>query len=129
NRSRFPASAYALVSSDWYFNSTAHRCPHDARLLDLHVAEHEESDESTASIQISLQSAYQDGRIVLRYPRVFRYSLDFSDASLGHSDWRYDEFRVAESGHLLHEIEWWRMQETARWLIEAEDVHYEWLPA
>jgi hypothetical protein len=129
NRSRFPKSAYSLVSSDWYFNSTDHRCPHDARFVSFQLAERSNSEESSLNLEISLENAYQDGRIVLRYPRVFRYSFAFGAESVGHSDWRYDEFRVTETGHLLHEIEWWHRQETARWLIEADDVLYEWRPS
>jgi hypothetical protein len=38
-RDRFPPSAYALVSSDWYFDFTDHRCPHDAWLETLILSE------------------------------------------------------------------------------------------
>jgi len=31
-RSAFPPSAYALATSDWYFDPQDHRCPHDAWL-------------------------------------------------------------------------------------------------
>lgn len=44
----------------------------------------------------------------------------------GHGDWRYDEFRVTDAGHLVHEIEWWAAGEAGRWLIEAGDVRLEW---
>ena len=45
----------------------------------------------------------------------------------GHQDWRYDEFRVTDQGHVLHEIEWNGFLETGRWLIEASDVIHSWL--
>ena len=129
NRSAFPLSAYSLASSTWYFDSRDHRAPHDGRLLSLRLIESSDTDKPTISLETHLQSAYQDGVIVIRYPRVFSYSFSLSDASEGHSDWRYDEFRVAPNGHVLHEIEWWHREETARWLIEANDVQHEWRPS
>jgi len=47
----------------------------------------------------------------------------------GHDDWRYDEFRLADEGHLIHEIEWWGRGEVARWVIEASDVQFSWYPS
>jgi len=41
------------------------------------------------------------------------------------SIWRYDEFRLSENGHLLQEIEW---ATGSRWLIEANDVEFNWRP-
>jgi hypothetical protein len=31
-RDRLPQGAYALATSDWYYDSGDHRAPHDARL-------------------------------------------------------------------------------------------------
>jgi hypothetical protein len=59
---------------------------------------------------------------------VFTYRLDAWEGEQGHRDWRYDEFRLSEAGHLLHEIEWAGANSTSRWLIEASDVEYTWEP-
>jgi hypothetical protein len=59
---------------------------------------------------------------------VFTYRLDAWEGEPGHRDWRYDEFRLSEAGHLLHEIEWAGANSTSRWLIEASDVEYTWEP-
>ncbi len=40
-------------------------------------------------------------------------------------DWLYDEFRLSDNGHLLHEIEW---ADGGRWLIEADDIEFDWRP-
>jgi hypothetical protein len=32
HRDRFPRNAYALATSDWYYDPHEHRCPHDAWL-------------------------------------------------------------------------------------------------
>ena len=49
-----------------------------------------------------------------------------------HGNWRYDEFRVSELGHLLHEIEWAGARGAQRrsfsWLIEADDIDFRWIP-
>lgn len=64
----------------------------------------------------------------LTYPRVHAYRLNLNHGERGHHDWRYDEFRLTDDGHLLHEIEWWGSEETGKWLIEADDVEYRFLP-
>jgi hypothetical protein len=70
------------------------------------------------TFSIELLGAYHDLRLRLSYPRVFGYQLLGDAVAQGHSDWRYDEFRVSNNGHLLHEIEWWGHEATSRWLIE-----------
>ncbi len=77
------------------------------------------------SLSIELLGAYHDGKINLRYPHVFRYEIGSQDCAFLMNDWRYDEFRLADNGHLLHEIEWGNGD---RWLIEADDIEYKWLP-
>jgi hypothetical protein len=74
--------------------------------------------------------AYHDGFIELFYPRVLRYSLCSPSSVRGLGDWRYDEFRVAPDGHLIHEIEWagFSRGEGSRWIIEASDLEFQWLP-
>jgi hypothetical protein len=128
NRERFPPGAYALATSDWYHGFTDPRAPHDARLLAVTVAEVESSPSaSDVTIRIRLSSA-EGGEIELFYPRVFAYRMDLQRGKRGHRDWRYDEFRLTDDGHLLHEIEWWSSEETARWIIEADDVEHRWIP-
>jgi hypothetical protein len=73
-----------------------------------------------------LLGAYQDGVVVFGYSRVLAYRLDAWDTSGGHRGWRYDEFRLADSGGVLHEIEWAGLEATSRWLIEAADVQMSW---
>jgi hypothetical protein len=127
-RERFPPLAFALATSDWYFDFREHRCPHDAWLEALAVTETPSDGEKkrSSSLNVRLLGPYHDGHIELRYPQIFGYSLNASGIEHGHSDWRYDELRVSESGHLLHEIEWRGIDETSRWLIEASDLEYRW---
>ena len=129
NRGRFPPGAYALATSPWYHSLGGRRGPHDARLLGVTVAEVERSGSAgDVSLRIRLRNGWGDGEIELFYPRVFAYRIGLHPGAPGHRDWRYDEFRLAGDGHLLHEIEWWSGEETARWLIEAEDVEHRWIP-
>jgi len=128
-RGRFPAGAYALATSDWYYNPEDHRCPHDAWLEEVAIrelAEGRRHEQRCVRLEIRLLGAYHDGHIVLRYPRVFTYRLDTWDGHDGHRDWRYDEFLLSEGGHVLHEIEWAGPRSTSRWLIEASDVEHSW---
>lgn len=130
-RGRMPPSAHELATSGWYFDFSDHRCPHDAWLQSITISESpvdEEIRERFVSIQVRLLGAYHDGIIEFHYPRVARYQLGSAGAGRGHQDWRYNEFRLSDEGHVIHEIEWCGAWETARWVIEAEDVFYRWLP-
>ena len=50
------------------------------------------------------------------------------DGELGHRDWRYDEFRLSDRGHLQHVIEWYNVGEVCQWTIESDDVVASWHP-
>lgn len=127
--SHFPISAYELATSEWYFNFSDHKCPHDAWLKDLNISETSERTDQrdrNVSLRIQLLGAYHDGVIELFYPTVYSYQLSAHDSKQGHHDWGYDEFRLSDSGTVIHEIEWADRQHTGKWLIEANDVQYTW---
>lgn len=131
NRSRFPKSAYALTTSDWYFGFSDHHAPHDSWLELVQIFEPSSGDHHeirTVSIIIRLLGAYHDGYIEFHYPTVFEYRLTADTLAQGHGDWRYDEFRVNEKGNLVHEIEWASFGATNTWLIVASDVEHKWIP-
>jgi len=128
-RSRFPPRAYELATSVWYYAPRDHRCPRDAWLEEIIASETGSgyrAEVRAVSMRVRLLSAYHDGHIELSYPRVFAYQPG-AHPHQGHQDWRYDEFRLTEDGHVLHEVEWWGSAEAGRWLIEASDVHFEWV--
>jgi hypothetical protein len=131
NEHRFPRGAYALATSEWYFRFSPPGAPHDAWLEEVVITEPargKRKHRRTVSIRIRLLAGNHDGHIELTYPRVFAYRLDLHHGGEGHRDWRYDEFRLTDDGHLLHEIEWWAGDETGTWLIEADDVRHRWIP-
>lgn len=131
NRERFPRSALELATSRWYYDFNDPRCPHDAWLeqaLILEPARGERQEIRTVALRLRLLGAYHNGHIELFYPEVFRYQLNLYHGADGHRDWCCDEFRLTDAGHLLHEIEWWSMGESARWIIEASDVEFTWTP-
>jgi hypothetical protein len=131
NKHRFPPGAHALATSSWFHGFSDHRAPHDAWLDAVTIEEPASGDRRevrTVAIRIRLLGAYHDGHIELVYPRVFRYQLALDRGEQGHCDWRYDEFRLSEGGHMIHEIEWAGMDDTGRWVIEASDVDYQWHP-
>ncbi len=77
------------------------------------------------TITITLLGAYHDRRLIFTYPGVRSYRLTHNDVEGGHRDWRYDEFRVSEAGHVVHEIEWQGLNEAGSWVIVADDVELE----
>lgn len=131
NAARFPPSAYELATSEWYFDFGDRRCPHDAWLQSATL--HEPSTGSrnefrSSTLTVHLLGAYHDGYIEFVYPQVCAYELNMPYAAQGQGDWRYDEFRAADSGRVIHEIEWATLGYTGRWLIEAADVMHKWIP-
>jgi hypothetical protein len=109
NRERFPAQAYGLATSSWYYDASTSRCPHDAWLEAFTIAEPatgERHEQRTLTATIRLLGSYHDGFLELHYPQVFSYELQAAGTSQGHDDWLFDEFRISEGGRLLHEIEW-----------------------
>jgi hypothetical protein len=121
----FPPQALALATSGWYFGADDHRAPHDAwlRRAVFEESEHGERREiRSLALRITLLGAYHDLELEFFYPQVFAYKFEGHVVQEGHGDWRYDEFRVADSGHLLHEIQWRGVQVGATWLIESDDV-------
>jgi len=130
-RNTFPISAYKIATSDWYYNFNDRRCPHDSWLesFKLHeLSTGRRSEVRRLSLNIRLLSAHHDQYIELRYPRVFSYKLSIVDGERGQRDWRYDELRLSDRGHLIHEIEWSGLDATGSWLIEASDLEIEWIP-
>ncbi|MEM1084922.1 MAG: hypothetical protein AAGI48_12495 [Verrucomicrobiota bacterium] len=121
---RFPKSAYAIATSSWWYQFDLPEAPHDSRLIAFRLGDYGAADwdnHKFSWIEIELQSAYS-GRILLRYPKVYRYNLGMDGESQGiHGDWRYDEFSLTENGHLLHTIEW---ADGAVWRIEASDLEH-----
>jgi hypothetical protein len=126
NRAQFPPAAYDLISSGLLLDASDHRCPHDGWLEWARFEEPSEGDRHeirTLSLRIRLLGAYHDMYVELFYPRVFSYSMSNPASQAGHSDWRYSEIRLSESGNIIHEIEWAGPSGAeARWVIEASDV-------
>lgn len=131
NSHRFPPSAYALATSDWYFGFSSHQAPHDSWLEWVQIAEPSSGSRRelrTTSIRTRLLGAYHDGYIEFHYPVVFEYRLLADTLGQGHGDWRYDEFRLDDNGRLVHEIEWAAYGATNTWRIVASDVQHTWIP-
>lgn len=133
NEDRFPPGAYALGTAPWWQDANDHRSPHDAWLETVVISEPsagERGEQRSVAIRVRLLGAWHDGWIELHYPRVYGCSFGQPDCVRGLGGWRYDEFRLSEAGHLIHEIEWsgFPGQAAAGWLIEASDVNYQWLP-
>jgi len=126
----FPRNAFALATAEWYQNPGDHRCPHDGSLENLIISESADTNGSrAASIRTRLMGAYRDGYVEFFYPRVLAYVLESLSCSHGLGDWLYDEFRISPNGNVIHEIEWSGSVngKDCRWIIEASDVHFQWI--
>jgi hypothetical protein len=136
NQAIFPPQAFELATSDWFYHPRDHRCPHDAWLESCRLSETAERKAHLRfpSISLRLLGAYHDGHIEIAYPKVFSYSFQsfLPGKVTSHGDWRFDEFRLSERGHLIHEIEWagapGAQVKSFSWLIEADDIDFRWLP-
>jgi hypothetical protein len=128
NQPQFPTGAFALGTAVWWQDGNDHRSPHDAWLENITISETAIGDdigERVTAMRVRLLGAYHDGFIELFYPRVFNYSLQSQASRYKTCDWVYDEFRLSPDGHVIHEIEWLG---GTRWIIEASDIEYQWLP-
>jgi hypothetical protein len=116
----------------WYSNPSDHRCPHDAWLESLEFTEPSvgsRHEHRTTAITLKLLAAYHDGHIIFHYSGVRSYTLSSELCASGLGDWLHDEFSVTENGLLRHCITWCSgPSQQSRWLIEAEDISYEWVP-
>jgi hypothetical protein len=133
-RAQLPVSAYEFAVAEWHYNPEAPQCPHDSwvkRLIMAEPASGDRQEKRSIEIHLELLGAYHDGHIHLTYKNVKSYSLDtppdfkLPPLHVGHGDWLTDEIRLSDRGMVLHEIEFSR---GSRWLIEAEDITYEWKP-
>ena len=124
---KLPDSAREFALADWHHDFDDHRAPHDAWVEAVHIFETalgERQEQRQIHIKVRLLGAYHDGHIEIEYMYVRRYSIN--SIYPNHGDWGYDEIRLSDDGHVLHEIEF-EMGDTA-WLIECENIRYTWLP-
>src|ERR1051326_5505613 len=127
----FPPGAFALGTSEWYQNASDHRCPHDGRLDTLSVFQIiHQGQKPTTIMRIRVVAPYDDGFIEFAYPHVFAYQLESAGSEKAPIEWLFDEFRVTENRHLIHEIEWrfGSSNRLSRWIIEASDVQFHCIP-
>jgi hypothetical protein len=121
NKGLFPASAYEFSTADWHHNFRDHKALHDSWLASIVVTESGENDERTYEIKVRLFGAFHDGYLNLLYKGVKSYQVGSSTNE--HTALNRDEVRLSERGYVLHEIEWWQ---SASWVIECEDILFEW---
>jgi hypothetical protein len=133
-RQKLPTATYEFAIADSHYNPEAHECPHDSWVESLNVSEPSSGERwqyRSIAINLRLLGAYHDGHINLEYREVRSYSLQtpatfkMPPLGVGHGDWLTDEIRLSERGLVLHEIEFSR---GSTWLIECEDIFYEWQP-
>lgn len=131
NKTSFPPDAFDFAFSDWHYNFSDHRCPHDSWVNSLQVLEvvkNSSRKDRELGIRVNLLGAYHDGEIEITYQSIKGYSFNLIPDDTKwrrHGDWLIDEIYLSEKGWLVHEIKFWLFGE---WRIECEDIKYEWLP-
>jgi len=124
---RMADGAFAFAIAPWHYDASDPRCPHDAWVEAVTIAEPatgDRHDHRHTDIFVRLLGAYHDGRIELTYRDVRSYSLA-GQTENGHGDWLRDEVRLSEKGLVLHEVSF---ASGSRWLIECADIQFEWIP-
>lgn len=135
SRDKMPSSAFEYAVATWHYDANDHRCPHDSWLETLEIVElssGERSEIRRVDIRMSLLGAYHDGYINLTHKNVTSYCLEKvhgatpgTSAPAGHQDWLIDELRLSDRGKVVHEI---LFSGNSHWIIECEDVIYQWIP-
>jgi hypothetical protein len=131
---KLPPGVYEFASAEWHYSFQDSRSLHDARVESIVIEEQSPIEDYYArrlNIKVLLLGPYDDGNILLTYQGVHSYSMQKRRKEFGaqapgqgHGDWLVDEIRLSESGLILHEIE----LVLGTWLIECEDLQYEWQP-
>ncbi len=122
-----------FASAKWYTDYNDYRCPHDAWLETLEIAEPatgQRGELRSTTITVRLLGAYHDGHIVFRYLAVQSYTLAAPSATQGLGDWLKDELSLNPAGFVVRRIDWFvhgRLSQ-ATWTIECREVTYEWIP-
>ncbi len=134
-KEKMPREAHSFAVADWHYDHNDPRCPHDAWVEALVVAELPSGTRSEIrdlEVRVRLLGAWHDGHIELTYTNVQSYLFETPRKlehpmrpSKGHEDWVIDEVRLSELGFVLHEVAFSR---GSRWVIESEDVIYRWRP-
>ncbi|HZB11037.1 MAG TPA: hypothetical protein VE525_18175 [Rubrobacter sp.] len=134
-KEKMPWEAYSFAAADWHYDHNDPRCPHDAWVETLVVAEVASGTRAEIrdlEIQVRLLGAWHDGHIDLTYTKVQSYLFDTPRKreypmrpGKGHEDWMIDEVRLSDLDYVVHEVEFSR---GSSWLIESEDLLYRWRP-
>jgi hypothetical protein len=119
-REKLPVGARAYAFSVWRVWNDRH--PHDAWFEEMALKVASSGKRHTRrklDIHVRLLGPAHNGFIEFHYKRVYDYSL------VSVHEWMYDEVRLSEEGHVVHEI---RFDANSRWLIECKDFNYKWKP-
>ncbi len=114
-----PEGAKTLVLSDWHYNASDRRCPHDSWIQSIEITPNE-SKTTIERVQLRLLGAYHDRLISLSYLDVSDCSIhgQLVEGSRQNLDWLYDEVHLLDSGRVEHLIEF----EACVMRIESADL-------
>jgi HEAT repeats/PBS lyase HEAT-like repeat len=120
-RDKLPEGARQYAFSPNH-NCPDRECPHDSWLEEVRLEVRSWGDRHQyrgQDIHTRFLGSYHDGYIEFHYRNVYDYLL------AGVTEWMYDEVRLGEDGHVIHEI---RFDADTHWLIECDDFTFEWKP-
>lgn len=117
-----------FIYEDWYRNKESHRCPNASWLEKLIISE---NGDNQVQIELKLLGAYHDGYITFKYSGVKYYKIQRHQQSViesSHGDFRYNEYRLDEHDNIVHELDWYTLDENAIFLIACQHIEYIWEP-
>ncbi|MBK8812784.1 MAG: hypothetical protein IPN69_20745 [Acidobacteria bacterium] len=121
---RLPEGVRKFAISDWYYDASDHRCPHDSSVGSVSVTE----ENGQIAIRLRLFGAFHDGELVFDYKMVSSYQISLRSNQFEtktHSDWAVDEIGLSDDGSVVHEI---RFVYGDQWRIECSDIQFAWHP-
>ncbi len=112
NKSKLNKTISEIMDSEWYFDWSNHKCPHDSWLREFNI----KCSGGNIKINILLLGAFHDLFIRYSYDKVKSYEINFSGRS-SELEWDIDEFIIDPNGFNVHSI---RFVNGVKWKISFE---------
>jgi hypothetical protein len=119
-KDKLPTAAYEYAKAPWHYDMQDARCVHDAWLLSCVFQEASLQEPHVKptrfNIEISFLTGLEDHVLKFSYTNVLHYRLESPNPTEIHSDVYFDEIRLSERDHMIHEI---LFMSKVRWIIES----------
>ena len=122
-----PRETYEFAAAPWHYDFRDPKCPHDSWIDSINIKETDMDGTRVATLHILSIGAYTNGRFLIEYQDLKRYTLNFDCNNIianssPHGDWLIDEISLSEEKEVVHEIQF----QFGSILIVCARVKYEW---